>query len=73
MFGLNFGKGRSRKEETVKRNTAYTRSDSTDDVVKPIFEMIVSTTREIKSLATLRDTLLPKFMSGEIDVSDFDI
>lgn len=34
LFGLNFGKGRNRKEETVKRNTAYTRSDSTDDVVK---------------------------------------
>jgi hypothetical protein len=34
LFGLNFGKSRNRKEETVKRNTAYTRSESTDDVVK---------------------------------------
>jgi len=40
-----------------------------DSVIKPIFAMILTTTREIKSLATLRDTLLPKLISGELDVS----
>ena len=44
-----------------------------DSIVKPIFEMILATTREIKSLTTLRDTLLPKLMSGELDVSDLEI
>ena len=29
--------------------------------------------KENKKLITLRDTLLPKLMSGEIDVSDLDI
>ena len=43
-----------------------------DSVLKPIFEMILATTREIKSLTTLRDTLLPKLMSGELDVSDVE-
>lgn len=36
----------------------------------PIFAMIKSNQRENNRLATLRDTLLPKLMSGEIDVSD---
>ena len=35
--------------------------------------MILATTREIKNLTTLRDTLLPKLMSGELDVSELDI
>ena len=36
----------------------------------PIFAMIKSNQRENNRLATLRDTLLPKLMSGEIDVSN---
>ena len=44
-----------------------------DGIVKPLFEMILATTREIKNLITLRDTLLPKLMSGELDVSELDI
>ena len=44
-----------------------------DSIVKPLFEMILASTREIKNLTTLRDTLLPKLMSGELDVSELDI
>lgn len=44
-----------------------------DELVQPIFSMILSKTREIKRLAEIRDTLLPKLMSGELDVSDIDI
>lgn len=44
-----------------------------DSIVKPLFEMILATTREIKNLTTLRDTLLTKLMSGELDVSELDI
>jgi len=44
-----------------------------DSIVKPLFEMILATTREIKKLTTFRDTLLPKLMSGELDVSTINI
>ena len=44
-----------------------------DGLVQPIFSMILSKTREIKRLAEIRDMLLPKLMSGELDVSDIDL
>ena len=43
-----------------------------DEIVKPIFSMILSKTRESKRLIEIRDTLLPKLMSGELDVSNVD-
>ncbi|MCR5764856.1 MAG: restriction endonuclease subunit S [Treponema sp.] len=36
------------------------------NIIKPIFEKVLVTQREIKQLETLRDTLLPKLMNGEI-------
>lgn len=42
-------------------------------IVKPIFSMILSNTRETKRLIEIRDTLLPKLMSGELDVSGIDL
>ncbi len=44
-----------------------------DKSIKPIFMKILANTREIKRLKALRDTLLPKLMSGEIDVSKVEI
>lgn len=44
-----------------------------DGIIKPIFSMILSNTRETKRLIEIRDTLLPKLISGELDVSDIDI
>lgn len=44
-----------------------------DNIVKPIFEAILSNTRETKNLSTIRDTLLPRLMSGELDVSDIEL
>ena len=38
------------------------------NIIKPIFEKVLATQREIKQLETLRDTLLPKLMNGEIEV-----
>ena len=38
-------------------------------VISPLFEAMRNIARENKSLASLRDTLLPKLMNGEIDVS----
>ncbi len=44
-----------------------------DALCKPLFEMILSNQKENIKLANLRDTLLPKLMSGELDVSDIDL
>ena len=38
--------------------------------IAPLFALLRTNEEANKSLATLRDTLLPKLMSGEIDVSD---
>ena len=41
--------------------------------MKSFFEQIISNEMEIQTLAQLRDTLLPKLMSGEIDVSEVEV
>ena len=40
-----------------------------DNIAKPLFEQILANRYENQRLAALRDTLLPKLMKGEIDVS----
>lgn len=44
-----------------------------DILLKPIVNLIIKNRIENRKLAQLRDTLLPKLMSGELDVSDIDI
>ncbi len=39
-----------------------------DNQVKPLFEKLLSNKTQIRTLAALRDTLLPKLMSGELRV-----
>lgn len=39
------------------------------DVVEPLFQCVAHNMRENQRLAQLRDTLLPKLMNGEIDIS----
>ena len=41
-----------------------------DALMDPIFNQIISNEIESRRLATLRDTLLPKLMSGELKVND---
>lgn len=41
--------------------------------VEPIFQLILSNTIENQRLCSLRDTLLPRLMSGELDVSGIDL
>lgn len=41
--------------------------------VFPMFEQIKQNQQEIQTLAQLRDTLLPKLMSGELDVSEVEV
>ena len=43
------------------------------DIAGPAFEQIHKNTMENQRLQTIRDGLLPKLMSGELDVSDIDI
>lgn len=42
-------------------------------LLQPIYDLIISNRIENNNLADLRDTLLPKLMSGELDVSDIEI
>ncbi|GEM_PF-671944 len=43
-----------------------------EDII-PLFKMYFSNNKENDTLSSLRDSLLPKLMSGELDVSDLDI
>jgi type I restriction enzyme S subunit len=43
-----------------------------DELVKPTFETIHANTVESRTLAALRDTLLPRLMSGELSVAVID-
>ena len=47
--------------------------DSFDSITAPMVEKIVNNSLQNKRLAVLRDTLLPKLMSGELDVSRIDL
>ena len=44
-----------------------------DSIVQPIFAQIRNLRAENDRLATTRDILLPRLMSGELDVSDLDL
>lgn len=44
-----------------------------DEIIQPMFGQIRSLRLENEKLNALRDSLLPKLMSGELDVSDLDI
>lgn len=44
-----------------------------DNQVKPIFNKILRNQTQIRTLTALRDTLLPKLMSGEVRVSEQDL
>lgn len=43
------------------------------ELVEPIFKLILLNQKENNRLSNLRDTLLPKLMSGELDVSNIDL
>lgn len=44
-----------------------------EKTITPIFEKIANNQNEIQTLQKTRDTLLPKLLSGEIDVSELEI
>lgn len=42
-------------------------------LIQPIYDLIISNRIENKKLVSLRDALLPRLMSGEIDISSLDL
>lgn len=44
-----------------------------NDLVEPLFSLFRANEEECKTFTALRDTLLPKLMSGEIDVSNIQL
>lgn len=47
--------------------------DKFDEIARDMTNQIYANCKEIENLTQLRDTLLPKLMSGEIDLSNIDI
>ena len=61
--------------ETLRLDIPYNEHDFSDlsKTLTPIFDSILANKIESLRLAELRDTLLPKLMSGEIDVSQVNL
>lgn len=68
---VNFGPTHLRKI-IIKEPPVDTRKQF-NELIMPIINKIICTRTENARLAALRDTLLPKLMSGEIDVSNITI
>ena len=65
------------KTDILKAFPATKADESTlkefDALVAPLFDAMLNADRENFKLAAIRDALLPKLMSGEIDVSDIQL
>ena len=59
----------AKAEVLIPNETDYNRIGA---LLQPIYEMIISNRIENKKLVATRDTLLPKLMNGEIDMSEVD-
>ncbi len=46
-----------------------TTAKASDSLVKPLYEMVAANVKENGTLAALRDSLLPKLLSGEVRVA----
>lgn len=60
----------SKAEVLIPTPTDY---EELNTIMNPIFELIISNRIESRKLAILRDELLPKLMSGEINISEVTI
>lgn len=68
--------GHIKREELSKAEILIPDSDSykrIGEVLGPLYDMIISKRVENRKLAALRDELLPKLMSGEIDVLEVEL
>lgn len=59
----------SKAEVLIPNKTDYNRIGS---LLHPIYELIISNRIENRKLAETRDAILPKLISGEIDISEVD-
>ena len=68
--------GHIKREELAKAEVLIPCEEdytSFNSIMQPIFELIISNRIESRKLAALKDELLPKLMTGEIDVSDVQL
>ena len=70
MFGSINGKALKELPVFLPDNDVITQLESQ---LKPIDALIRRNDDETQALERMRDTLLPKLMSGEIDVSEIDL
>ena len=63
---VNLSKGRFETLQVIK--PPHTLIRAYHNAVRPLFETILANTHQSRTLATLRDTLLPKLLSGELGV-----
>lgn len=82
VYSEIIGRGQGSAQPNISGNDVMTIScviptdieiDEFNDWAEPIFASIVKNQNENEKLANLRDSLLPKLMSGELDVSELDI
>ena len=59
----------SKAEVLISNEADYKRIET---LLQPIYDLIIANRIENKKLAETRDTLLPKLMTGEIDISEVD-
>lgn len=68
--------GHIKREELAKAEVLIPSEKDYNEIsslIKPLFELLILNRIESRKLAALRDELLPKLMSGEIDVSDIQL
>lgn len=67
--------GHIKRDELAKAGVLIPNETDYDRIgalLQPVYEMIISNRIENKKLTATRDTLLPKLMNGEIDMSEVD-
>jgi len=68
--------GHIKREELSKAKVLIPSNDDYNrigELLSPIYELIVANRKESVKLAALRDELLPRLMTGEIDLSEINI
>lgn len=64
---------RNHLEESIVKCPNNVTFESIDSIMGPLFEKRISLMKENRMLISIRNELLPKLMSGEIDVSKIDL
>lgn len=80
MYAHTTGSTNSRQRTTPSTTLKFKVPIAPDDVINafctsvtPMYDLVSQNLQENQRLTSLRDSLLPKLISGEIDVSDIDL